>query len=218
MIKIDKTTKDQLLQLYKTKKISLEGNILKVIDPNGDGEFEKYLNESIEKDKEVRRKRLEITKQVQSQNTDLIKWKTENERVTQELHDALSKAEESNKELQLAKKQVESALDSAHTARLEAEKAKTEAENAKKTAENDLELLQKKTQFELIGSIIKVALWVIIGVGIITTGVYLIAIFTKSDTAVISSTWTNIIGILLTNSFSIVGTIMGVKYASESKS
>ncbi len=218
MIKIDKATKDQLLQLYKTKKISLEGNILKVIDPNGDKEFEKYLNESIEKDKEVRRKRLEITKQVQSQNTDLIKWKTENERVTQELHDALSKAEESNKELQLAKKQVESALDSAHTARLEAEKAKTEAENAKKTAENDLELLQKKTQFELIGSIIKVALWVIIGVGIITTGVYLIAIFTKSDTAVISSTWTNIIGILLTNSFSIVGTIMGVKYASESKS
>ena len=28
MIKIDKKTKDQLLEMYKTKKISLEGNIL----------------------------------------------------------------------------------------------------------------------------------------------------------------------------------------------
>jgi hypothetical protein len=46
MIKIDKFTKDQLLQLYRTKKISLEGNILKVIDPDGDLEFEKYIQES----------------------------------------------------------------------------------------------------------------------------------------------------------------------------
>jgi hypothetical protein len=35
------------------------------------------------------------------------------------------------------------------------------------------------------------------------------------DTAIIGSTWSNIVGILLTNAFSIVGTIMGVKYASE---
>ena len=33
----------------------------------------------------------------------------------------------------------------------------------------------------------------------------------------ISLTWSNIIGILLTNAFSIVGTIMEVKYASEKK-
>jgi hypothetical protein len=53
MIKIDKKTKDQLLEMYKTKKISLEGNILKVIDPDGDVEFEAYIKESIEKDKDV---------------------------------------------------------------------------------------------------------------------------------------------------------------------
>jgi purine-cytosine permease-like protein len=75
--------------------------------------------------------------------------------------------------------------------------------------------MQKKTQFELIGNIIRVALWVILGVGLITTGVYLVAMFTGIDTSVIASTWSNIIGILLTNSFSIVGTIMGVKYATE---
>ena len=33
----------------------------------------------------------------------------------------------------------------------------------------------------------------------------------------ISLTWSNIIGILLTNAFSIVGTIMEVKYESEKK-
>jgi hypothetical protein len=46
---------------------------------------------------------------------------------------------------------------------------------------------------------------------------FLIALFAKVDTSVIGSTWSNIIGILLTNAFSIVGTIMGVKYASENK-
>jgi len=50
-IKIDKETRDQLMELNKTNKICLEGNILKIIDPDGDVEFEKYINDSIEKDK-----------------------------------------------------------------------------------------------------------------------------------------------------------------------
>ena len=33
----------------------------------------------------------------------------------------------------------------------------------------------------------------------------------------IGSTWSNMLSILLTNAFSIVGTLMGVKYASENK-
>ena len=91
-----------------------------------------------------------------------------------------------------------------------------EAENAKAAAENDLDLVQKKSQFELIGTIVKVALWVILGAGFTTTAMYLFAMLSGEDTQVIGSTWSNIIGILLTNAFSIVGTIMGVKYASES--
>jgi hypothetical protein len=55
----------------------------------------------------------------------------------------------------------------------------------------------------------------ILGVGIVITCVYLIALFSGLDTAVIGSTWSNIVGIILTNLFSIVGTIMGVKYATE---
>jgi len=222
MIKIDKKTKDQLLEMFKTKKISLEGNILKVIDPDGDVEFENYLKESIEKDKDNRRKRLDVTRQVQSQNTDLTKWKKENERVNKQLTRALEEAEESNKAMLAAKQEAELALEDAQkakvdaeNARIEAEKARHEAEQAKNLAENDLELMQKKTQFELIGSIVKVALWVIMGVGGVVTAVYLIALFKGLNTDVIGSTWTNIVSILLTNSFSIVGTIMGVKYANQ---
>ena len=57
----------------------------------------------------------------------------------------------------------------------------------------------------------------ILGVGIVTTLIYMLAIYTDKDTQIIGSTWSNMFGILLTNAFSIVGTIMGVKYASENK-
>jgi flagellar biosynthesis GTPase FlhF len=222
MIKLDKNTKNQLIELYKTKKIGLEGNILKLIDSDGDEEFSSYVKESIDRDKDSRRKRLDITKQVQSQNNDLTKWKNENERVNKELTSALEEAEESNKAMLVAKQEAEDSLEEAQNARveaenarIEAENARQEAENAKTSAENDLDLIQKKSQFELIGTIVRVALWVILGVGGVTTAMYLVALSTGLDTTVIGSTWSNIIGILLTNAFSIVGTIMGVKYASE---
>jgi len=222
-MKLEKNTKNQLIELYKTKKISLEGNILKLIDPDGDEEFTSYIKESIDRDKDSRRKRLDITKQVQIQNADLTKWKNENERVNKELTSALEEAEESNKSMLVAKQEAEDSLEEAQKARFEAEKARQEAEkarqeseNAKISAENNLDLIQKKSQFELIGTIVRVALWVILGVGIVTTGMYLLALSMGLDTTVIASTWSNIIGILLTNAFSIVGTIMGVKYASES--
>ncbi len=224
MIKIDKQTRQQLLELYRTKKISLEGNILKVIDVDGDAEFEKYIQESLEKDKESRRKRLDITRQVQSQNNDLVKWKSENERVNQELSNALDEAKESNELMLVAKHDAETALEEAEVARLEAEKARIEAEklrqeaeNAKNSAVNDLELMQKKTQFELIGNIVKVALWVILGVGITVTVVYVVSLFAGFNTDVIGSSWVNIMSILLTNAFSIIGTLMGMKTASDNK-
>ena len=224
MIKIDKATKEALLDLFKSKKIALEGNILKVIDSDGDVEFDTYVKDSIEKDKDNRRKRLDITKQIQGKNKELLEGEIEKERVNLELVEALEEAEESKKEAisakeqaELAKEEAETAREEAEDARAEAEKSKIEAINAKNLAEGDLELMQKRTQFELIGTIVKVALWVILGVGVITTAVFMIALFAGKDTAVIGSTWSNIIGILLTNSFSIIGTIMGVKYASSDK-
>jgi hypothetical protein len=115
-----------------------------------------------------------------------------------------------NAELQKKAEENDSLMD-------ELKDAVQKAEDAKKAAINDLDLVQKKTQFELIGNIVNVALYTIMGVGIITTGLYAAALFwgNTQDTTLLGNTWSNLFGILLTNSFSIIGTIMGVKYASE---
>ena len=87
------------------------------------------------------------------------------------------------------------------------------SEKAKQIAENDLDILQKKTQNELVGSIVKVALWIICGVGTVTSILFATTLITGIDNKTVESSWSNMFSILLTNSFSIVGTIMGVKYA-----
>jgi hypothetical protein len=99
-----------------------------------------------------------------------------------------------------------------------AEQSKQTALKARDEAMNDLDMMQKRTQFELINLIVKISLIIIIGVGITTTIIYMVAMFTEKDTQIIGSTWSNMFGILLTNAFSIIGTIMGVKYASEKPS
>jgi hypothetical protein len=189
-MKVNKAVRDFLLDIQQKKKVTVEGNILKIMEPEeGDTEFSVYLSTALEKDKDARRKRLEVTKQVQERNRELLASEEENIRINKDLKIALQ----------------------------EAENSKTEALAAKDAALNDLDVIQKKSQTELIGTIVKVALVVIMSVGIITTIMYGIAMFTGKDTQIIGSTWSNMFGILLTNAFSIVGTIMGVKYASENK-
>jgi hypothetical protein len=191
-----KDTRDNLLELSK-KKVYLEGNILKVIQANpSDKEFQEYLNVCIDKDSTARRKRLEVTKQVQNQNRELIKSQEDNQHLMDDLKIALEEAEGAKSEAVIAKK---------------------EAEKLRDDAVEDLDTLQKKAQFELIGVIVKVALVIILGVGFITTLLYAIALFSGMDTTLLGNAWTNMFGILLTNSFSIIGTIMGVKYATENK-
>ena len=224
MFTLDKKTKEQFLDLLKNKGVGLEGNILKLIDCESDKDFKEYIDTCIQKDKDNRRKRLEVTKKVQSQYSELLKSKEITDKVQKELEESLRTTTESMEEVKKAKEEAESAREQAESMRLEAEESKTialnakdEIENAKKKVENDLDILQKKSQNELIGIIVKVSLFVIVGVAFITTAVYLIAMFSGKDTQVVASTWSNIIGILLTNAFSIIGTIMGVKYATEDK-
>ncbi len=181
MISFSKDTCNDLIALYKTKKISLEGNILKVIK-GGDSEFTKYIEEAKQRDNETRRKRLDITKQVQQQNKELIDSQAEREKLMTELQAALS-----------------------------------ESEKLRDAAVEDLETLQKRTQFELVGLIVKVALGIIGTVAFLTSILYFYVISKGLDAKIIESTWSNLFGILLTNSFSIIGTIMGVKYASGEK-
>jgi Fe2+ transport system protein B len=198
MIEVTEHTRNVLLEVAKTKKIYVEGNFLKLLKaPKGDKEFEEYLNLCKEKDKSTRRKRLEVTKQVQSQNKELVAKQEETDTLMIELQEA---------------------LESAKNAEWEAEKLRDEAEKGKEKALEDLDLMQKRSQFELIGTIVRVALVIIIGVGIVTTIMYGLAMLSGQDTQIIGSTWSNMFGILLTNAFSIVGTIMGVKYASEKDS
>ena len=189
MIKLSKEIKSDLLELYKSKRIALEGNILKLVEleDEDETEFNKYIQEAIELDRETRRKRLDITKQIQQRNNELNSAQRENTKLMGELQEALD----------------------------EAKKAKTEAEKLRDAAVEDLDSMQKRTQFELMGLIVKSALFVIIGVGVITTGLYLFAMIKGFDTKILESSWSNMFGILLTNSFSIIGTIMGVKYATD---
>jgi hypothetical protein len=178
-----KVCRDELLKLAKEKKIYLEGNILKVLSADaGDTEFIEYLKNCKDRDVDSRRKRLEITKQIQSQNKDLVTAQEANMKLMEDLKVALD--------------------------------AST---HAKEAAEADLDLLQKKTQTELIGTIVRVALWIVVGVGITTTILYSMALMVGVDTTLLGNAWSNMFGILLTNSFSIIGTIMGVKYATEKK-
>lgn len=224
MIVFDKDTKQKLIEIYLDKNVGLEGNILKMIDYENDDDFKNYITTCLDNDKVSRKRRLEITKQIQTKNTELEKLNSENERIMKELQDTLKNVEDSknqievqNKELMTWKQDNERIGQELKEEMAKSEVARIEAENAKKNAENDLDVLQKRTQFELINTIVKIALFVIVGVGLTTTILYLMAMFTGKDTQIIGSTWSNMFGILLTNAFSIVGTIMGVKYASEKK-
>jgi Fe2+ transport system protein B len=222
-MKIQKSTRDILLEIAKHKRVYVEGNFLKLIEPEeGDEEFEEYLKLCKEKDSTSRRKRLEVTKQVQKQNSELERAQKENKRVNRQLEKALNEAidsaeqsKKSKEEAEKAKEELEVALQLAEQSKEEAHKLKSEAEHAKEVAETDLSLLQKKTQTELMGSIVRVALWVIMGVGFVTTGLYVFVLLLGHDSKIIESTWSNLFGILLTNSFSIIGTIMGVKHATS---
>lgn len=181
--KFSKDTEALFLDMLKERGVKLEGNVLKIIDTDSE-DFKEYITSAIEADSKTRKKRLEITRQIQDQNKQLERQAAENDSLMVDL-----------------------------------KKAFEQAEGAKLSALNDLDLLQRKTQFELIGDIVKVALWIIMAVGITTTILYIVALSVNGsspDTTLIGNTWSNLLGILLTNSFSIIGTIMGVKYASES--
>lgn len=224
MIVLNKDTKKQLLELFQTKGIGLEGNLIKLIDTQGDTEIEEYLKACTLKDSELRKKRLDMTKQVQIQNAELTKLNEENQKMMEELQETLKNVEESkmtfevqNRELNEWKQENIRLTDELQKEMVKSEQARISAENAKNEAENNLDMIQKRTQFELINNIVKVALYVIIGVGGITTGIYVYSMTIGMDTDIIGSTWSNMFGILLTNSFSIVGTILGVKYGTSDK-
>ena len=186
MISSKDTVKDALLKA-KSKKVYIEGNFVKLLSDTTDDDVRLYLDECKRKDQTNRKKRLAVTKQIQKQNKELEEAAVINKALLIDLENKMEELEASKKE----------------------------AEGLRDEALNDLEVMQKKTQFELISIIVKLALAVIVGVGVTTSVLYMFVLYQGYDSKIIESTWSNLFGILLTNSFSIVGTIMGVKYATE---
>jgi small-conductance mechanosensitive channel len=223
MIKLDKNSEENLIKLFESKNIGIEGNIIKLFETDNE-EFKSYLTKCSEKDKDSRRKRLEITKKIQLQNNELSNLNEQNQKMMEDLQLTLKEAEEQktqiekqNEELMDWRVENEKIQQELQKEMIKSEQARIQSETAKTNALNDLDILQKRNQTELISNIVKVALYIIIGVGIVTTGVYVFTLIMGKDTQVKSATWSNIFGILLTNAFSIVGTIMGIKYATENK-
>jgi hypothetical protein len=179
MISSKDTVKEAMLKA-KAKKVYIEGNFVKLLSETSDTDVKDYIEECKSRDLKSRKKRLQITKQVQKQNKELEEAAVVKEALVLELQNSLE-----------------------------------ESKRLRDEALEDLEVMQKRTQFELISTIVKVALYVIVGVGVLTTVMYAWAMSSGTDTQIIGSTWSNMFGILLTNAFSIVGTIMGVKYATD---
>lgn len=221
-MKFCKQTKNELIDLLNKKDIGLEGNVLKLLDTSDDPEFKEYVETCKKKDSDSRKKRLEITKQIQVKNRELEELNSENKRIMEELQKTLNDVESTKSTLEIQNQELVNWKEDNERISLElkdamekSEIARLEAESAKQTALNDLDIVQKKKQTELIGSIVKIALGVIISIGVITTFMYILALTINKDTQMIGSTWSNMLGILLTNAFSIIGTIMGVKYSSK---
>jgi hypothetical protein len=223
MIRLDKNSETDLIKLFESRNVGLEGNVIKLIESDND-EFKTYLTKCTDKDKDSRRKRLEITKKIQLQNNELSDLNEQNQKMMEDLQSTLKEAEEQkvkieaqNGELVAWREENEKIQQELQKEMIKSESARIRAEEAKTNAINDLDILQKKNQTELISTIVRVALYIIVGVGIVTTGVYVFTLVIGKDTQVIGAAWSNIFGILLTNAFSIVGTIMGIKYATENK-
>lgn len=211
MISLHETSWDSLILLAEESNVFLEGNILKLIDDEGEDARHEYLQTALKKTKDAQRKRLQVSKKAQQEKRKLEQIQVDNTELMAELQEALDDAKE-------AEQVAEEARQRAEKHREVAEQERTRAELAKETAEQNLDLLQKKTQSALMKSIVNVALLVVIGVGVITTIMYIIALTNEtaeSQVTLLGNTWSNMFGILLTNSFSIIGTVMGVKYATS---
>ena len=70
MISGNDTVNEALIKA-KSKKVYIEGNFVKILKGSLSAEVVTYISDCKEKDKQSRRKRLDVTKQVQLQNSEL---------------------------------------------------------------------------------------------------------------------------------------------------
>jgi len=86
-------TVNEALAKAKSKKVYIEGNFTKLLKDSLDADVVAYISECKDKDKQSRRKRLDVTKQVQKQNSELAEAAVVKEALVLELQNALDDAE-----------------------------------------------------------------------------------------------------------------------------
>lgn len=219
MISFPREVEESLMQLAVDNNVLIGGKIAKVIRSDNT-DFQEYLKKVVEKEKSLRLVRLSNNKQTQKTMQDLKGSKAELEGKTQDLEESKNQLEvkatlleEKVQENRVLVQEIQQALEVAETAQENAEQARILADSARIHAEKDLQLLQQKRQFDLVEDIVQVALKSIMGLQFSITILYIVALITEVQVEVIGDVWANTIGILITNFFSIIGTILGVKYA-----
>ncbi len=93
MITLTEDIEEQFIQYGQSKGVMLEGNIIKVMNP-ANPTFKEYLETAQSKDAENRKKRLQITKELQDKNKELTEKQNENDALMDQLKVALEKAEQ----------------------------------------------------------------------------------------------------------------------------
>jgi hypothetical protein len=211
VIKFDDNTWAALIATASRKRVFISGNVLKLISDEGSPLYREYLDAAIARDKDKQRQRLVVSKKAQKEKRELEEAQLSNQALMAKLEEALGSAT-------LSKEAAEVAQAAAEESREEAEVARSQAESARDEVERDLDFLQKRTQSRLMHNIVSSAIAVIAGVGVVTSALYFFVLVYEVESTQVSmlgNTWSSMFGILLTNSFSIIGTVMGVKYATE---
>jgi signal transduction histidine kinase len=102
MLEFNDDIRKALIAIAGDTQVHLEGSILKLIDPGDDPEFRAYFDEAVRRDKAMRQRRLDITKQVQHQNKELTRFNDQNAVLNAELRNALEEQRKAQDKLLLA--------------------------------------------------------------------------------------------------------------------
>lgn len=79
------------------------------------------------------------------------------------------------------------------------------------TLENDLKILREKNQLRILNHVVNICLRIIIGIGFSCSIILVVMLLFGKQSDLIESTWSQSILLMLSNAFSIIATIQGVK-------
>jgi len=96
-MRLPEEVEQAFIALQEERRVRLEGNILKMLETDSEA-FQEYIQNGLAKDDELRKKRLEITRQVQDQNKKLQQKAEENDKLMDEIKQALADADQAKED------------------------------------------------------------------------------------------------------------------------